>query len=63
MASQLAEPKAQKQKSHPQGGFKNLGGPTGTRTQDQVIKSHLLYQLSYRSKGIVYPNPRKVSSQ
>jgi hypothetical protein len=28
-----------------------IGGPTGTRTQDQVIKSHLLYQLSYRSVG------------
>ena len=26
--------------------FKN-GAPTGTRTQDPMIKSHLLYQLSY----------------
>ncbi len=26
--------------------FKN-GTPTGTRTQDPMIKSHLLYQLSY----------------
>ena len=25
------------------------GGPTATRTRDQLIKSQLLYQLSYRS--------------
>ena len=24
------------------------GGPTATRTRDQLIKSQLLYQLSYR---------------
>ncbi len=26
---------------------KKNGAPTGTRTQDPMIKSHLLYQLSY----------------
>ena len=26
------------------------GAPTGTRTQDPMIKSHLLYQLSYGRK-------------
>ena len=39
----------QRQKRPPSWG--QIGGPTGTRTQDQVIKSHLLYQLSYRSVG------------
>lgn len=31
-------------------------GPTGARTPDPMIKSHLLYQLSYRSllKVLVY---------
>ena len=27
--------------------LKKNGTPTGTRTQDPMIKSHLLYQLSY----------------
>ena len=26
---------------------KKNGAPTGTRTQDPMIKSHLLYRLSY----------------
>ena len=26
----------------------NTGEPGGTRTRDPVIKSHMLYQLSYR---------------
>ncbi len=26
-----------------------FGGPGGTRTRDQLIKSQLLYRLSYRS--------------
>ena len=30
--------------------FLFLGGGTGTRTLDPMIKSHLLYQLSYASK-------------
>ena len=35
-------------KSHPQRNGCNFNGAlTGTRTQDPVIKSHLLYQLSY----------------
>ena len=29
---------------------KKNGTPTGTRTQDPMIKSHLLYQLSYGRK-------------
>ena len=29
----------------------NLGGGTETRTLDPMIKSHLLYQLSYASMG------------
>jgi hypothetical protein len=28
----------------------SLGGPTATRTRDLLIKSQLLYQLSYRPK-------------
>ena len=28
------------------------GEPGGTRTRDPVIKSHMLYQLSYRPKGV-----------
>ena len=34
--------------SHHTKAFK-YGGPTATRTRDQLIKSQLLYQLSYRS--------------
>ena len=29
-------------------GLFEYGGPTATRTRDQLIKSQLLYQLSYR---------------
>ena len=40
--------KAIQKKSHPQRNGCNFNGAlTGTRTQDPVIKSHLLYQLSY----------------
>ena len=34
-------------KKRPLGGFFICGGTTGTRTLDPMIKSHLLYQLSY----------------
>ena len=34
-------------KKPPDGGFLISGGDTGTRTLDPMIKSHLLYQLSY----------------
>ena len=30
-----------------------FGGPGGIRTHDQLIKSQLLYRLSYRSKNII----------
>ena len=40
--------KAIQKKSHPKRNGCNFNGAlTGTRTQDPVIKSHLLYQLSY----------------
>ena len=40
--------KAIQKKSHPRRNGCNFNGAlTGTRTQDPVIKSHLLYQLSY----------------
>ena len=35
------------QKKTRQSGGKISGGTTGTRTLDPMIKSHLLYQLSY----------------
>lgn len=37
-------------KKRPLGGFFICGGTTGTRTLDPMIKSHLLYQLSYGPK-------------
>ena len=37
-------------KKHRQSGLFYLGGGTETRTLDPMIKSHLLYQLSYASK-------------
>ena len=32
------------------------GAPVGTRTPNQLIKSQLLYQLSYRGKMVKVPN-------
>ena len=42
-------PDTKKRSRQPQGtsASKKNGALTGTRTQDPVIKSHLLYQLSY----------------
>ena len=34
--------------------IKNKIGSGGTRTHDQVIKSHLLYQLSYKPKYLIF---------
>jgi uncharacterized protein (TIGR02118 family) len=45
--------------------FEKNGGPAGTRTPDPLIKSQLLYQLSYRplrEEGAVYQRPRPLSS-
>ena len=39
-----------KNKNPPVGWFFISGGDTGTRTLDPMIKSHLLYQLSYVPK-------------
>jgi hypothetical protein len=36
------------QKKEPEGSLKFFGGPRGIRTHDQLIKSQLLYQLSYQ---------------
>lgn len=39
--------------------FEN-GAPTGTRTQDPMIKSHLLYQLSYGRSIRNKPDERNI---
>ena len=47
-------------KKPPCGGFLISGGDTGTRTLDPMIKSHLLYQLSYVPKTGPGKGERKV---
>ena len=37
-----------------------FGGGTGTRTLDPMIKSHLLYQLSYASKTELFKGSRNI---
>ena len=43
-----ANPFRQKRKTGARRGRKGNGAPGGIRTHDQLIKSQLLYQLSYR---------------
>lgn len=39
------------QKGASKGAFYQSGDPTRTRTWDPMVKSHLLYRLSYRTTG------------
>ena len=45
------------------GGRRGKSGRTGTRTQDQLVKSQLLYQLSYPSTSDVGNSERRTGGQ